>query len=198
MDGRNMDLADIIALVISGVSLTISIFIFMRTWWIEKYKIDFEMVKWYGGNGGIFFIWLYVSNKSKLPCSILEIEIDGCRNGKKIKAIGRDSKRRIAVTTESNRDPINHESFDYPVYLNAYNSIGGYFHIVSNDFFFNFEDENITLTVRTNRGKTSKTIKLDYGKNIYRVMQHNQPDKKDKIIYREDGSKVDFYEEGKI
>lgn len=196
--GEIIDMADIIALSISGISLTISIFIFFRTWWIERYRIDFEIVKWFGGNNGIFFLWLYVSNKSKLPCSILEIKVEGLRNGKKISAIGQDSKRRIAITTESNRDPIDHFSFDFPVYLNAYDSIGGYFHLVSSDSFINFEDVEVNLTVRTNRGSTSKKIFLDYGKNIFRVMQLEKNEVKGIVKTREDGSIINFYKDGRI
>lgn len=61
---KSVDITTIIPIAISVISLIISIGVGLRNWWNERFKLDFEMVKWFGcgDGGGIIFIWLYITN----------------------------------------------------------------------------------------------------------------------------------------
>lgn len=193
---KSIDIITIIPIIISIVSLIISIGVGLRNWWSERFKLDFEMVKWFGcGNGGEpIFVWLYVTNYSKLPCSILEIIIENERNGQRVIGYGNGNKKLISTITKNSRDKKESReiySLSYPIGIEAYKTIGGYFHIVSDAGFFAYEEDNVKLTIRTSRGTITKRIFMDYGKNIYRVLQNKEVPKNERVR-RSDGSEIKF------
>lgn len=183
-------------LLISIISLIISILTAFRTWWAERFNLDFHLVKWFGYDGSgkyPFYLWITVINNSKLPCSILEVTID-CkqRNGSITSGIGRGAGVLFSTTNKENET----YSLDLPQNIAAYSSIGGYFHIRSEYPFYTFEERNVQLSIKTNRGTITKNMFLDMGKNIYRVLQHKDPSNKVKITKREDGSKIIYIDDG--
>lgn len=192
----------IIPIVISAISIIVSLVslsLSLRTWWLEHFKLDFEMIKWFGineGGGHPLFLWLYVTNSSKLPCSILEIKIYNERNGQIAEGSGTGNKKLVSTRTTTGRDPKDTYSLDYPVKIEPYNSIGGYFHVVSKIGFWAYEDDVIKITVRTSRGTITKNVFMDYGKNTFRVWQYRNPSNDDvKIDRRSDGSIINYLED---
>jgi len=187
----------IISIIISGISLVISVFLIIRTWWIERFKIDFEMTKWFGihsDGGKPIFLWLYITNHSKLPCSVLEIKIHNERNGQISEGFGTGDKKLVSTTTATGRKPEDTYSLDYPVKIEPYNSIGGYFHVVSKFGFMAYEEDIIKITVRTSRGVRTKKVFMDYGKNTFRVWEYRNPNNDVKITKRSDGSIINYLE----
>lgn len=184
------DLLTLISIIISLISLIISLITALRTWKSEKFKLDFDMVKWFGcGNGkSPIFLWLYVTNNSKLPCSILEVKIKNKRCERIIEGSGTGNKKLISTISSSTKEPRDIYSLSYPVNIEPYSSIGGYFHISSKDGFFSFEEDMVQVTIRTNRGTITKEVFMDFGKNIFRVLQHKNGKLKD--IKRADGSEI--------
>lgn len=182
----------LIPIIISIVSLIISIITAFRSWWIERFKLDFEMVKWFGCNDSNypFHIWLCITNFSKLPCSILEVKIENERNGQTIYGSGTGEKKYISSSKSNYKTPTETYSLGYPVNIDGYSSIGGYFHIYSDYAFHNFEESIVKITIRTNRGSISKSIFMDFGKNIFRVIQY----KNNEIhtIKHSDGTPINF------
>lgn len=199
VNSKSINLITIIPIVISVISLMISLFLAFKTWWSERFKLDFEMVKWFGCNGGghPIFIWLYITNYSKLPCSILEIKIHNERNGQIEDGFGTGYKKLIS-TKINGADKKENYSFDYPVKIEPYTSIGGYFHVFSKFGFYVFEEKDIKITIRTSRGIITKNVFMDRGKNLYRVYQYKDPSNKVKIERRGDGSKINYLEDGDI
>lgn len=187
---KSIDIITIIPIVISVISLVISIVVGLQNWWSERFKLDFEMVKWFGCNGGgnPIFVWLYVTNYSKIPCSILEITIENQRHEQSVIGYGNGKKKLISTITKSSRDIY---SLSYPIKIEPYTSIGGYFHIVSDAGFFAYEEDNVKFTIRTSRGTITKRIFMDYGKNIYRVLQNKEVPKNERMR-RSDGSEIIF------
>lgn len=165
--------ADIVALLISGISLVISIFVLIRDCWHERFRIKATVIKWFASNVSNypFFIWMVIQNDSKLPCSIIKMEIEFERNGQPIQAIGQGNKVLIS-TVHTNDQSREIFSLDYPLTIDGYQSIGGYFHFRSNVGHFNFEDQTVTLKIITNRGTKTQKIELKFGDNIMRAMQH--------------------------
>ena len=190
---------DIIAIIISVLSLILSLFIAWRTWWVERFKLDLEMVKWYGvpRNNNKFF-WLYITNYSKLPCSVLEVKISVERNGELIEAYGSGYKKQISTSYEDKEELKKNYSLDYPAKIDPHTSIGGYFHVVSKYGISAFEEQWVNITIRTSRGSITKKVFLDYGKNVYRVIVNRKELKENKIISREDGSIIKFLEDDDI
>lgn len=182
----------LIPIIISICSLIISIITAIRSWWVERFNLDFNMVKWLGSNPseGYIFIWLCITNNSKLPCSILEVKIENNRNGTLVYGNGTGPKQHISTRIRNNEIKKETYSFDYPINIDSYSSIGGYFHIYSNLCFFNFEDSNVKLTIKTNRGIITKNVFMDFGKNIFRVMQHSNNELS--CIKHSDGTPIEF------
>ena len=188
----------IIPIVISVISLIVSLLLAFRTWWLERFKLDFEMVKWFGiheGGGHPLFLWLYITNYSKLPCSVLEIKIYNERNGQIVEGSGTGCKRLVSTSTTTGRDPKDTFSLDYPVKIEPYNSIGGYFHVISKFGFVAFEDDIIKITIRTSRGTMTKNVFMDYGKNTFRVWQYRNTSIKVKLNKRSDGSTINYLDD---
>lgn len=84
----------IIPIVISAISLMVSLVLAFRTWWTERFNLDFEFIKWFGSNDGghPIFLWLYINNYSKLPCSVLEVKVYNERNGEIMEGSGTGDK----------------------------------------------------------------------------------------------------------
>lgn len=185
-----LDLPTLISITVSLISLIISLITFLRIWKSEKFKLDFDMVKWFGcGNGeSPIFLWLYVTNNSKLPCSILEVQIKNKRCEQVVEGRGTGNKKLIATARSNKKEQKDIYSLSYPVNIEPYSSIGGYFHISSKYGFFLFEEDVVQVTIRTNRGTITKNVFMDFGKNIYRVLQNKNGEIKD--MKRADGSKI--------
>lgn len=177
-------LITILPIVISVMSFLISSYIALRSWWIERFNLDFEMIKWFGTNygGHPFFIWLYITNSSKLPCSVLEVKLYNKRNDHIYVGSGTGNKKLIATSKKNENEPINTYSLDYPVRIEPYGSVGGYFHVISKAGFYAFEEDTIKITVRTSRGSFTKNIFMDRGRNIFRIIQHRDPSIKKNLI----------------
>lgn len=192
---KSLNLITIIPILISIFSLIISIITAFRSWWVERFNLDFEMIKWFGcSQDAPFFLWLSVNNKSKLPCSILSVELHNKSNNKNIYATGNGNKKLMVTLTHKTGSTITGVdktySLDYPMNIEAYHCIGGYFHVVSNEPFYNFEDDIIEVTIKTNRGSKTKKIYMDYGKNLYRVEQHKHINSS--ITTHSDGSPINY------
>lgn len=185
-----IDLITIIPIIISLISLVISLITALRTWKSEKFKLDFDMVKWFGSNNrdGAMFLWLYVTNNSKLPCSILEVKIRNNRIGYISEGSGTGSRKLIATANSNKKESRDIYSLSYPVNIEPYSSIGGYFHITSRQGFHLFEEDSIDVTVRTNRGSITKKVFMDFGKNIFRVLQFSSGEIE--TVKRQDGSEI--------
>lgn len=165
--------SSILPIVLSSVSLVISMYVAIRTVWMERFHIDFRMVKWFGvhQNKQPFFLWLSVVNYSKTPFSITEIRVVlEDKLGKSI-AIGNGNGKLVASTRRGDFEEKTF-SLDYPITVSPYGSIGGYFHVYPDEVRIPFEDTNVAVTLITNRGTKKKQIYLDYGKNVLRVLQH--------------------------
>ena len=163
---HKIDLITLIPITISLISLIISLITALRTWKSEKFKLDFDMVKWFGcgDRGSSIFLWLYVTNNSKLPCSILEVKIKNKRCERIVEGSGTGNKKLITTVRSNQKEPREIYSLSYPVNIEPYSSIGGYFHISSKYGFFSFEEDVVQVTIRTNRGTITKKVFMDFGK----------------------------------
>lgn len=175
------------SMIISIISLVISFFVFAKDLWHERLRIDVTLVKWFAslGNDAPFFLWLVIQNDSSLPFSISKMELIGRKKykGKKVAdlyAVGQGSKRVVSTIQRSNnKEKVTKEIYsnDYPIVINAYEGVGGYFHFLSNTNAVNFEDQTFTLKIHTNRGRRRiKDVRLNYKDNILRAYQ-NQMEK---------------------
>lgn len=89
-------------------------------------------------------------------------------------AVSQGSKQLLAGNVNGNPEK-NIYSKDYPIVVNAYEGIGGYFHFTSNIGHFAFEDKTVSLIIYTNRGKRKiKNIRLKFGDNIMRAYEHKE------------------------
>lgn len=195
---NSVDLTTLIPIIISLISLLISIVTVLTTWKSEKFKIDFEMVKWLGSGteGYPVFIWMYVTNYSKLPCSILEVELIHKSNGQVIKESGTGSKKLISTTTSTTIGSRDIYSLSYPININSYSSVGGYFHISSEYGSTFYEDKTIDVVVKTNRGIRKKKIFMDFGKNVVRSIEYQMGEIT--IDKRSDGTSIDYLKDKTI
>lgn len=190
-----MQVKDIFTISISLLSLIISLFVFFRSLFNESFKLKCEKVKWFASmkEKQPFFIWMIISNNSKLPVSVHKMELECIRNNKKFTAISRGEKH--FVMTRKNTEVQEHiYSYDYPIFINGYSAFGGYIHFSSNEHQFNFEDQDVIVTVYTNRGKKKQKMHLDYGSNIFRVMLDVSGE--GKIKKNSDGTPIDFQYDG--
>ena len=187
--------ADKVALIISGISLIISFFVFIRDCWHERFRLKATVVKWFASNVSDypFFIWMVIQNDSKLPCSVLKMEIEFERHGQKIHAVGQGGKVLIS-TTHTNDQDREIFSLDYPVTIEGYQSVGGYFHFRSDSPHFYFEDQTVNLTIITNRGTARQKIELKFGDNIMRAMQYQSGELP--VTHSSDGKPIIFTTEG--
>ena len=190
-------------ILISSIALLISIYSARKDTRDERFNLDFELVKWFGSSNRADvpdFLWLSVINNSKLPCSILEISLAlAGRDGKMVKAIGRGNRALIVTSytrQNGNEKAVETYSLDYPQNLNGYSSLGGYFHIYSSHNFYYFEEKNVNVTIKTNRGSVTKNVLFDMGKNIYRVLQNNDRGEGLRFTHRENGSEIVFIDDG--
>lgn len=196
-------LISLLPIIISFIALAISAYSALKNSRSEYFDLDFDLVKWFGSSLREDIpdhLWLTITNNSKLPCSILEISISAeYPDGDIIKGVGRGNKALISTSiTQKNGNEKTKETYslDYPQNINGYSSLGGYFHIYSPHSFFNFEERNVKVTVKTNRGSITKNIFFDMGKNIFRVFQNNQSREQLKITHREDGSEIIYINDG--
>jgi len=190
-----MDVKGIITISISSVSLGISLFVLIRSIFTESFKLKCEKVKWFASmqEKQPFFIWMIISNNSKMPVSVLKMELECIRDNKKITAISRGEKH--LVMTRKKAEVQEHiYSNEYPICINGYSAFGGYIHFSSNEHQFNFEDQDVIVTVYTNRGKKKQKMHLDYGSNIFRVMLDVSGE--GKIKKNSDGTPIDFQYDG--
>lgn len=193
----------IFPILISFISLGISIFTALKNTRAEKFNMDFELVKWFGSSDKEDIpnhLWLIITNNSKLPCSILEISLKVEDSvGNVAKGIGRGNKALVStsITRRKGKEERKEKySLDYPQNIDAYSSLGGYFHIYSSHAFYHFEERNVKVTVKTNRGSITKEIFFDMGKNIFRVLQNKSSGEEPKITRREDGSEIIYINDG--
>lgn len=161
-----------IILGISILSLVISLSTTIRYLYMERFNIQVDFIKWFGANetGDFpFFLWLSIANKSKIPCSIISIdlEVKKSRNGM-LKAIGIGDGLSKTVYG-SNDEKIT--SLNYPINIDGYSAISGYFHFKSEHPFYHFEECEVELTIKTTRSNLKKRIKLDFDNNVFRALQ---------------------------
>lgn len=195
---NKIDFKIAIPIIISLISLLISLVTALTTWKSEKFKIDFEMVKWLGSGskGYPVFIWMYVTNYSKLPCSILEVELIYKSNRQVIKESGTGSKKLISRPTSTTRGSREIYSLSYPININSYSSVGGYFHISSEYGSTFYEDKTIYVVVKTNRGIKKKKIFMDFGKNVVRSLEYQMGEIT--VEKRSDGTNIEYLKDKTI
>lgn len=192
----------IFPIVISLTSLGISIYAARKNVREERFNLDFELVKWFGSSTRDDipnFLWLTIINNSKLPCSILEINVEVKDiAGNVALGIGRGNKSLVStIITRSNGNEDKKEkySLDYPQNIDSYSSVGGYFHFHSSNPYYDFEEREAKVTIKTNRGNITKALFLDKGKNIFRVLQNFDSGNR-QPRYREDGSEIVYINDG--
>lgn len=190
-----MDIMSIVTIVFSSVSLAISIFVFIRDCWKERFNIKCEKVKWFASmaDNQPFYIWMNISNNSKLPITILKMELECKRDNKKVSAISR-GERHLVMSTNSDGTKTDKYSCDYPICINGYGGFGSYIHFSTKKGHHYFEQQDVMVKVFTNRGIKKQKMRLDYGSNIFRVIQSFS--EKDKAMYDSDGSPIDFQYDG--
>lgn len=89
-------------------------------------------------------------------------------------AVSQGSKQLLAGNVNGNPEK-NIYSKDYPIVVNAYEGVGGYFHFTSDIGHFAFEDKTVSLIIHTNRGKRKiKNIRLKLGDNIMRAYERKE------------------------
>ncbi|OXX82587.1 hypothetical protein AVM15_17540 [Paraclostridium benzoelyticum] len=190
---NRFNLSTIIPIVISIISLILSIITYMRNVKSEKFKIDFEMVKWFGSGekGYPIYLWLNIVNYSKLPCSILEIKIRITKNGEIKEFSGTGGKKLITtITSNPSKNQRKIYSIGYPLNIAPYSCIGGYFHISIDEISTVYEDKTVEVIVVTNRGKEEKNLFLDFGKNVVRNLEYESG--RHNIVERSDGTKIHY------
>ena len=171
MNNCSQKAISLIPIAISFLSLVISIFVLIRDWWKERFNLKCEIVKWFASsvNNQPFYIWMIISNNSKLPITINKMELS-CKCGDKIlTAISRGEKHRVMSKT-TNENTVDYYSCDYPICIDGYSGFGSYIHFTSNSNHSAFENQEVIITVYTNRGKKKAQMHLNYGDNIYRAM----------------------------
>jgi len=193
----------VIPIIISLIAIGISVYSARKNSRDERFNLDFEFVKWFGSSNRADipdFLWLTIINNSKLPCSILEISLAiEDRDGKIVKGIGRGNRVLISTSDtgqNGSNNAVETYSLDYPQNLNGYSSSGGYFHIYSSHNYYFFEEKNVKVTIKTNRGICTKNVFFDMGKNIYRVLQNKTRGEEPRVTQRENGSEIVFIDDG--
>lgn len=188
------NLATFVPIIISIVSLILSIVTYIKNYRSEKFKIDFEMVKWFGGGveGYPIYLWLNVINYSKLPCSILEIKIRINKNGNIKEVTGTGGEKLITTITSSNSSKPQRKiySLGYPLNIDPYNCVGGYFHVSMDDSSTTLEDQTVEVILITNRGKKEKKLFMDFGKNVVRNLEYRSG--VHNIEKRSDGTLINY------
>lgn len=192
--GHTFEIAEL-SLMISIVSLLISVFVFVRNCWVERFKIKCSLVKWFASqvSNQPFYLWLNITNQSKLPCSITKIELEFIRHGNLITAVSQGNGKLISTSHSNNKD-VEHFSLDLPFAIDGYKSIGGYIHFISDSPHFYFEEQRVKINIITNRGVYRTKLHLRYGDNIFRVWQ--QQSDKNPVKYVEGGEEIKFSKEG--
>lgn len=183
------------SLIISIISLAISFFVFAKDLWHERLRMNVTLIKWFAShaNDQPFFLWLVIQNNSALPFSILKIELTGNKGQFPLYAVGQGSKELISTRRYNGSESYTY-SLDYPVIVNAYEGIGGYFHFVSEHSSVNFEDQTVSLIVYTTRGKRKiKNVRLSYGDNIMRAYQHKTGE--NPITHDAEGNLINYTKE---
>lgn len=166
----------IISIVISIISLLLSFIVLFRDWWHERLRINVYLVKWFASmvNGEPFFLWLIIQNDSSLPYSITKMELHGQRNKLELYAVSQGCKQLLGTVHKGDQKNEIY-SKDYPITVNSYEGISGYFHFKSDAHSYNFEDQTFALTIYTNRGqKVIKNMHLSFGDNVMRAMQYRE------------------------
>src|SRR5690625_1851891 len=194
----------ILPILISLISLSISIFTATKNFRDERFDLDFDLIKWFVSSTREDLpdhLWLTITNNSKLPCSILEISVVvEDLSGNIARGIGRGNKALVATsyTHRNGKDEEKKETYslDYPQNIDAYSSLGGYFHFYSSHFSYHFEEKNAKVTIKTNRGSVTKKIFLDMGKNVFRVIQNKDLGEGNKVMHRGDGSQIVYINDG--
>lgn len=184
-----------IPIAISFASLIISIFVLIRDSWKERFNLKCEKVKWFASmvKNQPFYIWMIISNHSKLPVSILKMELSCNRKGETFSAISRGEKHLIMSKNRDDKS-LDVYSCDYPICIDGYSSFGSYIHFASETGHFNFEGQDVIVTLYTNRGKKRVKMSLDYGDNIYRVMLSLSGE--GKVTKHADGSPIQYQYDG--
>lgn len=89
-------------------------------------------------------------------------------------AVSQGNKRLVAKSVNKGLEN-NIYSKEYPIVVNAYEGVGGYFHFTSDIGHFAFEDKTVSLIIHTNRGKRKiKNIRLKFGDNIMRAYERKE------------------------
>lgn len=140
---------------------------------MERFRIKCYMVKWFASmeKEQPFFIWLTISNKSKLPCSIHKITLECRKQGETITAVSQGNEKLI-VSSRKDDKTTEYYSLGYPLDIDGYKSVGGYIHFQSESSHFNFEEQTVKVKIFTNRGNYTSKLVLKHGNNIFRVWQH--------------------------
>lgn len=185
----------VIPIATSFISLVISVFVLIRDWCKERFNIQCEEVKWFGSmvSNQPFYIWMIISNHSKLPVSVLKMELSCNRNGQHLTAISRGEKHLI-MSKNDNDSKKEIFSCDYPICIDGYSSFGGYIHFSSEAPHEYYEDQDVSVTIYTNRGQKVVTMHLDYGDNIYRVLLSASGE--GKVSKQADGTPIHFQYDG--
>lgn len=158
-----------ISIITSSIALIISIFTFIRIIYSERFTIDFNLIKWFGSNDNEFFLYIDIINNSKLPITITQIDVFldfDFKQDYKLTGTGFGQERLIYTSNDEKMF-----SNPYPISLGSYSGNGGYYFIKSNYPFYNYEDRNVKIVLKTNRGIKTKVIKLTHNENVFRAMQ---------------------------
>lgn len=192
----------IFPIAISLISLVISVYVATKNAREERFNLDFDLVKWFGSSSRADIpnhLWLTITNNSKLPCSVLEINIEvKDLAGNIALGVGRGNKALVSTTvtrSKGNEERKEMYSLDYPQNIDGYSSLGGYFHFHSSNPYYDFEEREAKVTIKTNRGNITKALFLDRGKNIFRILQ-NTGSGNGQPHYREDGSEIVYINDG--
>lgn len=166
----------VLALAFSFISLGVSIAVIIRTLFQERFSVDFSLIKYFPCGfdtkyPGIF-VDLCIVNNSKLPISILSIEIIDSNNNSnfssgEVKEIYRSSKSSNSKKTEE----IIFNSVTLPIFIESFSAKSGYIHITTKQHWYSFEEREFTFIVHTNRGDTKKQLLFERRRSIYRKLQ---------------------------
>jgi len=166
----------VLALTFSFISLGISIAVIIRTLFQERFSVDFSLIKYYPCGfdtkySGIF-VDLCIVNNSKLPISILSIEIiDSNGNSNfssgEVKEIYRILKSSNSQKTEETISC----SVTLPIFIESFSAKSGYLHISTKQYWYSFEEREFTFIVHTNRGDSKKKLLFERRRSIFRKQQ---------------------------
>ena len=131
---------EIRAFIISIGAFLVSAFTFIRTWYVNKFKIDVKLINTYETPHQGFYAKLQIENKSATQVSVTGLSIDD---------IQYNSSGKLAVQGSEINPPIYNQVI--PVDIGGYNAKKFYVHFRTNKRLYDFDDV-VNLIVYTSRG----------------------------------------------